>query len=98
MCQGIDNRVDDRLWRADRGRFTYALCSDGVVWRRRNGPVDLPVRRLHRGGHQVVLEVAALDIAQLVVGEFLVERRCQSLRQAAVYLPLDHHWIDNGAA
>src|SRR6202011_188089 len=63
----IDNRVDDGLWRAHRRRLTDSFSTDGMVRRRRYRAVGLPVRSLHRGWDQVVLEVAALHVAILVV-------------------------------
>src|SRR5438045_136664 len=95
VCQCIDNRIDNRLWSADGGRFAYALGSDRMMRRWCNGSICLPVRCLHRCGNQVILEIAALDIAIFVIGELFIESRCQPLRQAAVYLSLNYHRIDN---
>src|SRR5258708_26303975 len=63
-----------------------------------DSPIGLPVRRLHRGWDQVVLEIAAQHVAILVVRELLVQRRSKPLRQTTMYLPLDYHRIDDRAA
>ena len=58
----------------------------------------LPVRRLHRGGQQVVHEVAAVDIAILVVLDLLIKRRSQAHGQPAVDLAFHNHRVDAHAA
>src|SRR5438270_13417690 len=74
MRKRIDNRVHDGLGCAHGGRFTDTFGSDGMMRRRGYGSIGLPVRRLHRSGNQVVLEVAAEDVAVLVVRQLLVHR------------------------
>src|SRR2546426_5016407 len=62
------------------------------------GPICLPARRLHRGRDQIILEIPSLDVPILIIGEFFIQRRRESLRQAPVYLSLDDHWIDDRTA
>ena len=66
--------------------------------RRRHRVAGLPLRGLHRGGHQVVDEAAALDIADLVVGDLLEERGRQPHAEPTVHLTLDDHGVDDVAA
>src|SRR5579885_1572867 len=96
--EGVDDGVDDGLWRADGRRFTDAFGADGVVRRGCDRAVGLPGGRLHRGGDQVVLEVDAERVAVLVIGDFLEHGGGESLRQAPVNLPFNHHRVDDGAA
>src|SRR5579884_489852 len=98
MSQRVDHRVGDGLRSADGGRFTDALGADGMMWRGSIGLIGLPTRRLHRGRYQVVLEIAAQDVAILIVRDLLVHCRSKTLRQATMNLPLDDHWIDDRAA
>src|SRR5579863_4884332 len=70
--QGIDNGIGNGLWRTDGRRFTDTLCADGMVRRRCDRLIGLPMGSLHRRRYQVVHEVAALDIAFIVKGDLLV--------------------------
>src|SRR6266699_3903055 len=69
-----------------------------MMRRWRDGPIRLPVRCLHRGRDQVILEIPALDIPILIIGEFFIQRWRESLRQATMYLSLNDHGIDDRAA
>ena len=64
--------------RAHRGRLADALGAEGMVRRRSHRVAGLPLRGLDRGGHQVVDEAAALDVADLVVGDLLEQRGRQA--------------------
>src|SRR5205085_4087694 len=81
-----------------RGGLADSLRPERVVRRGRGGLVQLPVRRLHRGGNEIVHEASALDVAVLVVGDLLEERGRHAHREAAVDLPVDDHGIDDVAA
>ena len=63
--------------------------------RRRHRLVRLPRRCLHRGGHEVIHEAAALDVARLVVLDLLEQSRRHAHGQAAVNLPVDDHRVDD---
>ena len=80
VSQRIDYRVHDGLRRADGRRLANTLRADGMVRRWCDGAIRLPVRRLHRGRDQVVLEVAAVDVALLVVGDLLEHGWREALR------------------
>src|SRR2546423_8400001 len=69
-----------------------------MMRRWRYGPIRLPARDLHRGRDQVILEIPTPDVPILIIGEFFIHCRCESLRQATMYLPLDNHGIDDRAA
>src|SRR6266581_3707642 len=56
------------------------------------------LRRFHRGGNEIVLEVATQDVAILIEGYLFVHGRSESLRQATMNLPFDHHRVDDRAA
>src|SRR6266849_499334 len=96
VSQRIDNGISNRLWCANSGRLADALGPDGMVRRGRYRLVRLPVGRLHRGGEQVVLEVACQNVASLIKRDLLIHRWSQSLGQATVNLPLNDHWVDDG--
>ncbi len=98
MSQRIDDGVGNRLRRTNGGRFADAFGPNGMMRRWCNGLVCLPVWRLHRGGDQVVLEVAAKDIAIRIKSYLLVHRWSKPLRQATMNLPLDHHRVDDRTA
>src|SRR5437763_5368405 len=66
-----------------------------MMRRWRYGPLRFPVRGFPRGRDQVIHEIAALDIPILIIGDFFIHRRGESLRQAPVYLSLDDHGIDD---
>src|SRR2546423_1165371 len=68
-----------------------------MMRRWRDGASRPPARRLQGCGYQIIREVAAYDIAFLVVGQFLIERGSQSLGQPAMNLPFDNHRIDDRA-
>ena len=55
-------------------------------------------RNLRRARHHVVAERGGERLADLVVGDFLVERGADALRDAALHLAVDDHRIDHGAA
>src|SRR5579863_8063744 len=97
VSKRIDDSIHDSLGGTNCGRFANALRPYRMMRRWSDGAVCLPTRRLHRGRNQVILEVAPLNIAVFVERDFLVHRRCQPLRQATVYLPLNDHRIDDGA-
>src|SRR5258706_4890633 len=63
-----------------------------------DSPIGLPVRRLHGGWTQVVLEIAAQYVAILIVRELLVQCRSEPLCQTTMNLPLDYHRIDDRTA
>src|SRR5256886_7876 len=96
--QRVYDGVGDGHRRAHRRRLADALDAERVVGLRRARLVGLPVRRFHRGGHEIVDEAAALDVADLVVGDLLVQRGRQSHRQPTVNLALDDHGVDDVAA
>src|SRR2546426_5070438 len=97
MSQRVDNGIGNRLRRTNGGRFANTLGSDGVMRRRCNRLIRLPVWCLHRGGDQVVLEVAAVNVAILVERYLFVHCRGQPLRQATMYLPFNDHRVDDCA-
>src|SRR6266851_2431204 len=84
--------------RADRRRLAHALRAERMVRRGRDGLVGLPMRGLERRRHVVVHEAAAGDVALFVVADLFVERRSDPLREAAVYLAVDDHRVDDVAA
>src|SRR5947209_2679835 len=98
MSQCIDNGIGDCLWRTYSGRLTDALGPDGMMRRGCNRLIRLPGWCLHRGGDQVVHEVATQDVTILIESYLFIHRRCKSLGQTTMNLPLDHHRIDNRAA
>ncbi len=73
MGQRVDDGIDDGLRRSNGGRLTDALCANGMMRRRRDGLVRFPVRRFHRGGNEIVLEVATQDVAILIEGYLFVQ-------------------------
>src|SRR5712672_906410 len=95
MGKGIDDRVGNGLRSTHCGGFTYTFGANRMVRRWCDGFIRLPVRCLHGGWDQVVLEIATQDVASLVIRELLVHGRGQSLRQTAVNLPLDDHRVDD---
>src|SRR6266446_10584597 len=69
-----------------------------MVRRWRIGLIRLPMRRLHRGGDQVILEVTTQDVAVLVEGDLFIYGGCKPLCQATMNLSLDNHGVDDRAA
>src|SRR5579885_2581235 len=98
MGQGVNDGISDGLRCADGGRFSHAFSPNGMVRRWRDGTIRLPLWRLHRGGDEIILEVAAVNVSFLVVIELLIERRSQTLRQTTMDLSLNDHRIDNRSA
>src|SRR5713226_8225911 len=98
MGQRVDDGIDDGLRRSNGRRLTDTLGSNGMMRRRRDRLIRFPVRRFHRGGNEIVLEVASQDVAVLIEGHLLVHGRSESLCQATVNLPFDHHRVDDRAA
>src|SRR3989449_1842729 len=98
MPERVHDGVGDGHRRAHGRRLADALGAERVVGRRRARLVGLPVRRLHRGRYEVVDEAAALDVADLVVGDLFVQCRRQPHGQPAVNLALDDHGVDDVAA
>ena len=66
--------------------------------RRGHREVGLPRRGLDRGREEVVDEVPARHVADLVVGDLLAHGDGEGLGEAAVHLPLDDHRVDPGPA
>src|SRR5438876_9462223 len=75
MRKRIDDGICNRLRRSDGRRFADPLCPNGMMRRWRGRFICLPIRRLHRGGYQVVLEVTSMDIAIFIERYLLVHRR-----------------------
>ena len=96
--QRVDHRVDVRGGGADRRRLADALRADRVMRRRRHGLAQLELRRLPRRRDQVVHEVRADRVADLVERDQLHRRGGVALREAARDLPLDDHRVDPHAA
>ena len=69
-----------------------------MMRRRRRGVSRLEMRHLHRGWNQVVHQRAAEAVAFLVERDDLHQRHPDTVDQAAVYLTLDDHRVDAGAA
>src|SRR5260221_11060519 len=90
MGQRVEDGIDDGLRRTNGRRLTDAFGPNGMMRRRRDGLVRFPVRRFHRGGNEIVLEVASQDVAVLIEGHLLVHGRSESLCQATVNLPCAH--------
>src|SRR5436190_18635243 len=84
MRQSINYGIGNSLWSANRRRLTYSLGPNGMVGGRCHSFIRLPMWRLHRSGDQVVLEVAARDIAVLIERYFFVHGWSKSLGQSAV--------------
>ena len=55
-------------------------------------------RNFRRAGHHVVAERGGERLADLVVGNFLVQRGADALGDAALHLAVDDHRVDHGAA
>ena len=96
--QRIDDGVDERGRAADVRAFAHALRAHRMVRARRHGVRRLPVRRLERGGHEVVGEVGVQVVALGVVLDLLDERHREAFGQPAVDLPFDDHRVDDDAA
>src|SRR5918997_16735 len=95
----VDHGVDDRGGRPDRRRLCDAAGAQWVVRGGRDRLARLPLLRdLHRGGDQVVHEVAVEVVALLVELDDLHERCAHALREAAVDLALHDHGVYADAA
>src|SRR3954452_24722378 len=98
MPQGIDDGVRDGRRRPDGGRLPHPLGADRMMRRRRDGLAGLPRGHLDRGRDEIVHERAGHVVAELVVGDLLVQRWREAHRQSAVDLPVDDHRVDDVAA
>jgi len=93
--QRVRDGGDERRRPGDGRRLADALHADGVVRTRRDGVVRHEVRQLGRLGHRVLVHAARLQVAVLVVGRALEQRRADALGDAAVDLPLDDERVDD---
>src|SRR5205814_4357382 len=77
----------------DRSRLADAFRTERVERRRRLHAHELETRQLRRGDDAVVREVRCDRIAVVVVPNFLEQRLCRALRDAAVALPVGEEWV-----
>src|SRR3989304_3184077 len=71
MGQGVHDGVRDGRRRTDRRRFPDSLRAERMMRRRRRRLRGLPLRRLDRGGEQVVHERPACDVPVVIVVDLL---------------------------
>src|SRR5215470_9685704 len=74
MRERIDNGIGNCLRSAHSRRFANTFGPYRMMRRRCNRFIGLPVWCLHRGGDQVVLEVASQNVAILIKRDLLVHR------------------------
>src|SRR5260221_430047 len=98
MRERIDNGISNCLRSAHSRRFANTFGPYRMMRRRCNRFIGLPVWCLHRGGDQVVLEVARQNVAILIKRDLLIHRWGKALRQATMDLPPDNHRIDDRTA
>ena len=97
-ADGVVDRGGDRAADAVDAALARALDAERIERRRIVlGQDDLDVRRLAHGRQQIVGEGDGQRIAALVVGELLVERAAEPLREAAGDLALHQRRVDGAA-
>src|SRR5208282_6272850 len=96
--QRIVDGVHHRCRRCDGAPFSHSLDAETRVGRWRLDVQDTNVRHLSSPGEHVIEERRGKRLAIGIVADLLVQRRSDSLRNAADDLPLDDQRIYHGAA
>src|ERR1700730_11603449 len=96
-CQRIGNRVEDRRRRADRAALADTLGTSDARPGQGLQMMDFEFRDFRHRWHEIVGKRAGQDVAVVVINDLSVERVGDALRDAAVDLPLDDHWVDQAA-
>src|SRR5580692_7185847 len=84
--KGVVDRVGEARHAADIRALADALGADRMMRRRGRGPVGLPMRRLDRGGQEIIHQRRGSNVAVVVVMDLLAHGDAECFGQTAVDL------------
>src|SRR6185503_14032771 len=96
--QRVLDRIGNGRRRRDGAALAQAFDAQRVARRWELEMYRLDQREIVRLGHRVVHQRARQELARLVINHLLEEGAADTLRDAAVHLPLDDDRIDDATA